>query len=308
MSDEHEASRRTHSRRPDSDADSLTHHLIAKPATILHRGTPPESHSNLEDRDPSYLLKMPGEILNKIARLVLAPGRVTAITSHHSNSQVSEGNPPNRFSLLVVCRQVYQDHILLFYGENVFCLPPGPVANAELYFNQLVPAHQVKMRHVAVPFSLAGADPSTIYRIARNPMDTRLLRACVGEYANTWAVKLDLVCDFYENQLKRGSQGLMEVLLEYGGNFRLPCVILGGNDIVQGLTNISKAEIDYPSFPPKIRNKIMEFALLPGDVYPPYSRNGVQFLATNRKAVATTIFSYWKCISPSTCSLFDVLP
>lgn len=42
-------------------------------------------------------------------------------------------------------------------------------------------------------------------------------------------------------------------------------------------------QIDYPSFPPEIRNKIMEFALVPGDIHPPYSRNGVQLLATSRQ-------------------------
>ncbi len=34
-------------------------------------------------------------------------------------------------------------------------------------------------------------------------------------------------------------------------------------------------QIDYPSFPPEIRNKIMEFVLLLGHIHPPYSRNGV---------------------------------
>ncbi len=42
-------------------------------------------------------------------------------------------------------------------------------------------------------------------------------------------------------------------------------------------------QIDYPSFPPEIRNKIMEFVLMPGDIHPPYSRNGVQLLATSRQ-------------------------
>lgn len=42
-------------------------------------------------------------------------------------------------------------------------------------------------------------------------------------------------------------------------------------------------QIDYPLFPPEIRNKIMEFALVPGDIHPPYSRNGVQLLATSRQ-------------------------
>jgi len=42
-------------------------------------------------------------------------------------------------------------------------------------------------------------------------------------------------------------------------------------------------QIDYPSFPPEIRNKIMEFVLVPGDIHPPYSRNGVQLLATSRQ-------------------------
>lgn len=249
MSDEHEASRPTHSHRPNSDADSLTHHLIPKPATILHRGTPPQSQSNLEDREPSYLLKVPGEILNKIARLVLVPGRVTAFTSHYHNSHATENNPPNRFTLLATCRLFYRDYALFFYGDNVFCLPPGPIAKAELYLNQLLPAHQIMIRHVAVPFSMAGANPSTIYRITRNPVDTMLLRISMRECANVWAVKLDLVCNFYENQLERGSQGLMKILLEYGGNSQLPNVILDGNDIVQGLTNTgrqqcaSKAEI-----------------------------------------------------------------
>ena len=48
---------------------------------------------------------------------------------------------------------------------------------------------------------------------------------------------------------------------------------------------ISPASIDYPSFPAEIRNKIMGFALRPsgGVIHPPYSRSGVQLLATNRQ-------------------------
>ncbi len=42
-------------------------------------------------------------------------------------------------------------------------------------------------------------------------------------------------------------------------------------------------QIDYPLFPLEIRNKIMEFVLVPDDIHPPYSRNGVQLLATSRQ-------------------------
>jgi len=42
-------------------------------------------------------------------------------------------------------------------------------------------------------------------------------------------------------------------------------------------------QIDYSSFPPEIRNKIIDFALRPGHIHPPYTRSGVQILATNRQ-------------------------
>ena len=261
MNDEPRASMPTRSHRPDNHADSLTDHSMAKPATVFHQEIPRESQANLK---PSYLLKMPGEILNKIARLVLVPGRVTAFTSQHNNRHAAEGNPPNRFSLLATCRQFYRDYALMFYGDNVFCLPPGPISKTELYFDQLLPPHQIMIRHVAVPFSLAGANPSTIYRVTRNPVETRLLRACVRECANTWAVKVDLVCNFYEDQLKRGSQGLMEVILEYGGDLHLPCVILNGSHILQGLTNTgrqkcaSKAEIFWKAAEHLYNSELLE--------------------------------------------------
>jgi len=42
-------------------------------------------------------------------------------------------------------------------------------------------------------------------------------------------------------------------------------------------------QIDYFSFPPEIRNKIMDFALRPAHIHPPYTRSCVQILATNRQ-------------------------
>lgn len=42
----------------------------------------------------------------------------------------------------------------------------------------------------------------------------------------------------------------------------------------------SSQQIDFPSFPPEIRNRIMDFVLRPGDIYRTYSRNGIQLLAT----------------------------
>lgn len=42
-------------------------------------------------------------------------------------------------------------------------------------------------------------------------------------------------------------------------------------------------QINYPSFPAEIRNKIMDFALRPGHIHPPYTQSGVQLLATSRQ-------------------------
>lgn len=42
-------------------------------------------------------------------------------------------------------------------------------------------------------------------------------------------------------------------------------------------------QIDYPSFPAEIRNKIMDFTLRPGHIYPQRTRSGVQILAASRQ-------------------------
>ena len=42
-------------------------------------------------------------------------------------------------------------------------------------------------------------------------------------------------------------------------------------------------QIDYASLPPEIRNRILDFALRPGHIHPPYTRSGVQILATNHQ-------------------------
>ena len=42
-------------------------------------------------------------------------------------------------------------------------------------------------------------------------------------------------------------------------------------------------QINYPLFPPEIRNRIMYFVLRPGNIHLGYSKNGIQLLATNRQ-------------------------
>jgi len=47
------------------------------------------------------------------------------------------------------------------------------------------------------------------------------------------------------------------------------------------LQNLTKSTT--PRSPPETRNKIMEFVLVPGEIHSPYSRTGVQLLATSRQ-------------------------
>lgn len=45
----------------------------------------------------------------------------------------------------------------------------------------------------------------------------------------------------------------------------------------------SRPQIDFPSFPPQIRNRIMDYVLRPGDIHLPYTRNGIQLLAASKQ-------------------------
>lgn len=241
MGDERGTSEPILGRGSHTDVNSFTDLRSGKPADPLEKEVSPVNQRNIERQEPCYLLTMPGEILNTIARLLLVPGRVTAFTSHHHNTHASENNPPNRFSLLVVCRQIYRDFALLFYGENGFCLPPGPIAKTELYFNRLLPAHQIMIRHVAVPFDLADAKPTRNLNFRRFPTDIVLSRTYVRECAYAWTLRLALVCDFYQEQLETGDRGLKEVILEYCGESQMPCVVLGRNHIAEGVEDVTEA-------------------------------------------------------------------
>jgi len=248
MSDKHEVSEPTRCHRPNTDANSLTHHFTPKPANAPHREIPPESRSNLEHHEPSYLLKMPGEILNQIARLVLVPGRVTAFTSHHHNPYATKDKRPIRFPLLVICKQLHQSFASIFYGENVFCLPPGPIAEAELYFNQLFPAHQLLVRWVSIPFGNADGTPVQGYDSFSNPVTQIVI--CTENCRQVWPLRFNLICAFHKKQLATGGLGLDKLYLEFSEAPNLPPVVLRKDIIPTGLQEqgLQELPLEFATF------------------------------------------------------------
>lgn len=123
------------------------------------------------------------------------------------------------------------NYALLFYGANVFYVPPGPIAKADLYFNRLLPAHQIMIRHVAVPYVMADVMATWDYIRA-------LAYLFASIYTGIWNSKITSICNFYNDQLAMGDQGLERLILEYVGPSLMPSVVLGRKHITERLMNV----------------------------------------------------------------------
>ena len=59
------------------------------------------------------------------------------------------------FQLLATCKQAYNEGHHMFYANNTFHLPPGPVNNIDGWYPNLQPKHQKIIRTICIDLSLA---------------------------------------------------------------------------------------------------------------------------------------------------------
>ncbi|KAG7002401.1 hypothetical protein G7Y79_00027g060930 [Physcia stellaris] len=105
---------------------------------------------------------LPGEIRNKIMKLVLCPGHIylrskPTASNHHisySNDPAGATRSPPGIQLLATCRQAYNEGRVLYYSGNVFHLPPGPVSATEAMLNKMQPESLSLIRRVNLTVSL----------------------------------------------------------------------------------------------------------------------------------------------------------
>jgi len=245
MGDERGTSEPILGRGSHTDVSSFMDLRSGRPTDPLEKEVSPVNQRNIERQEPSYLLTMPGEILNTIARLLLVPGRVTAFTSHHHNPYATEDRPPNRFSVLATCKQLHRSFASIYYGENVFSLPPGSIPETELYFSKLLPSHQLLIRYVSIPFTTVDGLPLQGYEAPEQPVRFEQATICAADCRQGWRLRFRLICAFHEQQLATGGWGLDNLSLEWSEAPKLRPIVLGRGVIPKGLTDQVLLELPF---------------------------------------------------------------
>ena len=59
------------------------------------------------------------------------------------------------FQLLATCKTIYDERHTMFYSQNTFHLPPGPIVIASYWFDHLQPKHRALIRFVILTFTIA---------------------------------------------------------------------------------------------------------------------------------------------------------
>lgn len=92
---------------------------------------------------------LPGEVRNQIMDLVLKPGDI-----HFSRSSTQDTQAPPGIQLLASNRQAYTEGCGIFYSENTFHIPPGPIICTERAFDPYQPQHLALIRRVTLHVGL----------------------------------------------------------------------------------------------------------------------------------------------------------
>ena len=107
---------------------------------------------------------------------------------------------------LATCRAAYEEGHTLFYSENCFMLPPGPLENSKAYFDNLRPEHRRMIRQFVIDLCIedlnieafeiiesqvrASFDPSRRKRLPPDTSHEHWLAPAAYQLISTWRSKL----------------------------------------------------------------------------------------------------------------------
>lgn len=116
-------------------------------------------------------LSLPPEIRNMVMGYVLVPGDVYPLSSPRPaecqtlrDEQLPEDRPRRLpgFQLLAACKQTQAEGQRLYYEENTFHLPPGPVEHTEEWLVSLRPEHRDMIKSVCFVPSFNDLTPAIL--------------------------------------------------------------------------------------------------------------------------------------------------
>ncbi|KAK3172797.1 hypothetical protein OEA41_006122 [Lepraria neglecta] len=105
------------------------------------------------------------------------------------------------FQLLATCKQAYEEGHRLFYDDNVFHLPRGPVSNTREWLNKIRLEHRDMIRTVCVTMSLADLTPLTISHIEKTIIPPRYLPRTNEEQSFVFRTAAYLKLELWMNKL-----------------------------------------------------------------------------------------------------------
>lgn len=105
------------------------------------------------------------------------------------------------FQLLATCKQAYQEGHRLFYDDNVFHIPRGPVSNTREWLNKIRLEHKDMIRAVCVTMSLADLTPLAMSYIEKTIIPPRHLTRTNEEQHFVFKTVVYLELELWMNKL-----------------------------------------------------------------------------------------------------------
>lgn len=125
------------------------------PGDVYIRPTNGARHVEQAPKPPSSRLR---RFVNSMATLSRhLSGRARRVITHSMDLRPKRDFTAQQpgFQLLATCKQAYNEGHHMFYANNTFHLPPGPVNNIDGWYPNLQPKHQKIIRTICIDLSLA---------------------------------------------------------------------------------------------------------------------------------------------------------
>lgn len=167
-----------------------------------------------------------------------------------NNSIVAPREPFPAFQFLAASRQTHYEGQAMFWNQNTFYLPRGPLPHAQFFFGNVLPQHKALISSIGIQFSLldltdgvlAAVDdllcccPQEGWPVEGQYGIRRFQAACVCTIALTWIWSLKLAWI-------RGWKGLKELRLDI---LQEPPIILDGKQLDTTLKGIGCKWTEHP--------------------------------------------------------------
>lgn len=125
-------------------------------------------------------------------RYALVPGKVHLRNPDHAEYKATKY--ASGFQMLATCKQICNEGSGIFYGENIFFLPPGDVKYTNVFMDEVLKVqHRNMLRHLGIRFSLGDFELADEGSVSLLNLSSSLMEPSITLQAGDgWAVSFGL--------------------------------------------------------------------------------------------------------------------